>query len=80
MCIATDDYKSMKQNNNNNPLRRKKRKNPKTSVLFGDYEVKYFRESTTTLITEYLIYLNISDLSVDSIETLNPNISYGISS
>jgi len=56
------------------------RKNPKTSVLFGDYEVKYFRESTTTLITEYLIYLNISDLSVDSVEILNPNLSYGISS
>ena len=56
------------------------RKNPKTSVLFGDYEVKYFRESTTTLITEYLIYLNISDLSVDRVEILNPNLSYGISS
>ena len=53
------------------------RKNPKTSVLFGDYEIKYFKFG---LKTEYLIYLNISDLSVHSIETLNPNISYGISS
>ncbi len=70
----------MKTVNDKTNLVKTLRKNPKTSVLFGDYEVKYFRESTTTLITEYLIYLNISDLSVDSIETLNPNISYGISS
>ena len=66
----------MKTVNDKTNLVKTLRKNPKTSVLFGDYEVKYFRESTTTLITEYLIYLNISDLSVDSIETLNPNISY----
>ena len=70
----------MKTVNDKTNLVKTLRKNPKTSVLFGDYEVKYFRESTTTLITEYLIYLNISDLSVDSIETFNPNISYGISS
>ena len=70
----------MKTVNDKTNLVKTLRKNPKTSVLFGDYEVKYFRESTTTLITEYLIYLNISDLSVDSIETLNPNISYEISS
>tara|TARA_R100001594_G_C3975312_1_gene248761 strand:- start:104 stop:316 length:213 start_codon:yes stop_codon:yes gene_type:complete len=70
----------MKTVNDKTNLVKTLRKNPKTSVLFGDYEVKYFRESTTTLITEYLIYLNISDLSVDSIEILNPNISYGISS
>ena len=70
----------MKTVNDKTNLVKTLRKNPKTSVLFGDYEVKYFRESTTTLSTEYLIYLNISDLSVDSIETLNPNISYGISS
>ena len=70
----------MKTVNDKTNLVKTLRKNPKTSVLFGDYEVKYFRESTTTLITEYLIYLNISDLSVDSVEILNPNLSYGISS
>ena len=41
----------MKTVNDKTNLVKTLRKNPKTSVLFGDYEVKYFRESTTTLIT-----------------------------
>tara|TARA_R100000789_G_C3009479_1_gene150911 strand:- start:867 stop:1064 length:198 start_codon:yes stop_codon:yes gene_type:complete len=47
------------------------RNNPKSSVIFGEFKIKYWKDEKETIYShEYLVYENLSNSSIHNIELI----------